>query len=214
MGATIVEFDVRFARTGEPVVYHDADVAAGTNGSGLVDQLSLAELRQFDIDGTTPGTQRYIPTLGEVLTDSKQAGAQRYIIELKTRPTASQRRAFLGQVNALGLSSRVVVESFSAATLGDIANAAPSLKRALVASKHTDPAVVRRAGTAYVPHYSLVTGDYVRALRAAGITEIYPWTANGTAAWKAMADAGVSGTMTDMTGIYQVARCRVAARRY
>jgi glycerophosphoryl diester phosphodiesterase len=214
LGATILEFDVRFARTGEPVVYHDAEISAGTNGTGLVAELSLAQLRQFAIDGTTPGTQRSIPTLGEVLHDSKQAGAQRYIIELKTRPTATQRRAFLTQINAVGLSPRVVVESFSAATLADIATAAPALKRAMVVSRYTDPAVVRRSGTAFVPHYSLVTDAYVRDLHAAGVTEIYPWTANTRGTWSAMAGAGVSGTITDLTANYLIAHCRIPVRRH
>jgi glycerophosphoryl diester phosphodiesterase len=46
-GADVVELDVRLTADGVPVVLHDPDVSVTTNGSGLIHQLSLAEVSNW-----------------------------------------------------------------------------------------------------------------------------------------------------------------------
>lgn len=196
-GASGLEFDVRFTRDGVPVVYHDASITSGTNGSGTISGKTYRTLMRYRIDHARTG-QRYIPTLRQVLHDTPSA--KLLIVELKTKPTARQLRTFLAAIND-HRPSRVIVESFSADTLAMVAKAQPSLRRALISWDAVPVETVRKAGTAYIPNARVITPEYVTALHAAGV-KVYPWTVNNPTAWRDMASAGVDGTMTDRTRGY------------
>jgi glycerophosphoryl diester phosphodiesterase len=79
--ADMVELDVRLCNSGEPVVIHDERLDRTTNGTGLVAEKPLKELKKLDA-----GKKEKIPTLQEVLefTDRKV----KVNIELKDRGTA------------------------------------------------------------------------------------------------------------------------------
>src|SRR3989344_1650436 len=62
IGVDIIELDVRVCKTGELVVFHDMALERTTNGSGLVADTSLAELKKLDA-----GEGEQIPTFGEVV---------------------------------------------------------------------------------------------------------------------------------------------------
>lgn len=47
-GATAIEVDVRTTRDGQLVLSHDAKIDRTTNGKGSINELTLAELKQFD----------------------------------------------------------------------------------------------------------------------------------------------------------------------
>jgi glycerophosphoryl diester phosphodiesterase len=65
-GADIVELDVRLTADAVPVILHDADVAATTDGQGFVHTLTLAELKRLDASGGR-GPRVEVPTLREAL---------------------------------------------------------------------------------------------------------------------------------------------------
>ena len=48
MGAVEIEFDVRFTRDGVPVVAHDSHLERVSNGSGMIEDKTLAELYEYD----------------------------------------------------------------------------------------------------------------------------------------------------------------------
>lgn len=48
MGAVEIEFDVRFTRDGVPVVAHDSNLERVSNGSGMIENKTLAELYEYD----------------------------------------------------------------------------------------------------------------------------------------------------------------------
>ena len=50
-GADAVELDVRLTADGIPVVMHDLDVAATTDGHGFVHTMTLADLKRLDASG-------------------------------------------------------------------------------------------------------------------------------------------------------------------
>src|SRR5512139_3897230 len=58
MGATMLELDVHLSRDGQLVVIHDPDLSRTTNGSGLVGDLSLADIQRLDA-----GLGEHVPTL-------------------------------------------------------------------------------------------------------------------------------------------------------
>ena len=78
-GADGIETDVRLTADGVAVLVHDADLARTTDGSGLVHQLTLEELRHADT-GAGP-----IPTLAEALALVAGHGAG-MALEVKNLP--------------------------------------------------------------------------------------------------------------------------------
>lgn len=62
LGANMVELDVRRTKDGKIVVIHDACVDRTTNGTGLVRDLTLEELGEFDV-----GKGKKIPILSNIL---------------------------------------------------------------------------------------------------------------------------------------------------
>ena len=77
LGADGIEFDVQLSADGVPVIFHDRTVDRVTGGSGVVSQMTLAELQSLEAgDGQT------IPTLDDLFT---QFGAAfLYNVELKS----------------------------------------------------------------------------------------------------------------------------------
>lgn len=62
LGADVIEFDIRTSSEGVPVVIHDEAVDAVTDGSGVVEDLTVEELKTLDVEGNET-----IPTLEEAL---------------------------------------------------------------------------------------------------------------------------------------------------
>jgi glycerophosphoryl diester phosphodiesterase len=62
LGVSFIEIDVYICATGEVVVIHDESVDRTTNGTGLVREMSLQELKDLDA-----GKGEHIPTLQEVI---------------------------------------------------------------------------------------------------------------------------------------------------
>ena len=54
LGADGVELDVQMTRDGELVVIHDERIDRVSNGSGMVGEYTLSQLRQYDFNRTNP----------------------------------------------------------------------------------------------------------------------------------------------------------------
>ena len=83
MGIEFIECDVRFTNDRHIVVIHDRTVDRTTNGSGLVSDFSLAELKQLDAGSwfSEDSAGERIPTLQETLTTV--AGSAELVVEIK-----------------------------------------------------------------------------------------------------------------------------------
>lgn len=87
VGADGIELDVHLSKDGEIVVIHDETVDRTTNGSGLVKEMTLAELKELDagIWFDTEYAGQTIPTLREVFELLEERQYQGCLnIELKT----------------------------------------------------------------------------------------------------------------------------------
>ena len=83
MGAHVVELDVHICRSGELVVAHDETVDRVSEGTGLIRDLTLSELKGLHFNRTHPEyANARIPTLAEVFSLLKPTGLQ-INIELK-----------------------------------------------------------------------------------------------------------------------------------
>ena len=107
-GADAVEFDVRMTADGYPVVLHDPDVSRTTDGTGIVSEMTLDEIRTLGV-----------PPLEEALVClSGRAGAD---IEIKNSPdepgytpdAEPAVEATLAALEELAFSGPLIVSSFN-----------------------------------------------------------------------------------------------------
>src|SRR5438552_3727229 len=114
LGVDVIECDVHLSADGALPVIHDHLLNRTTNGSGLVRDLTLAELKHLDAGswrGAAFAGER-IPALEEVLALARdRAGVA---IEIKNLPLAYPgiERAVVEAVAAAGMRPHVVVISF------------------------------------------------------------------------------------------------------
>lgn len=108
LGVDMVEVDVRQSADGELVVIHDATVDRTTNGTGLVKEKTLTQLRELDA-----GTGETIPTLREVLKMVKRKGTVEgqpsLMIEIKEPNIEKQ---VLNTLKLENMLQEVIVASF------------------------------------------------------------------------------------------------------
>jgi len=85
-GATVAEIDVQLTRDGHVILMHDRSIDRTTNGSGLVKDLSLAEIKALDAGGWFHArfSGERVPSLEEVLQWSR--GRLGLLVELKNFP--------------------------------------------------------------------------------------------------------------------------------
>jgi glycerophosphoryl diester phosphodiesterase len=107
-GADAVEFDVRMTADGHAVVLHDPDVSRTTDGTGLVPDMTLDEIRRLGV-----------PTLEEALRClSGRAAADIEIKNSSDEPGYTPNgepavEATLAALDEVGFSGAVIVSSFN-----------------------------------------------------------------------------------------------------
>ena len=115
MGADGVELDVHIARDGELVVAHDEAVDRVANGSGLICQMTTAELKKRRFNRTHPEYENAtIPTLREVFEILKPTNL-RVNVELKNSYIIYEglEEKCLKLADDMGMSGRILYSSFN-----------------------------------------------------------------------------------------------------
>ena len=117
-GADAIELDVHSSADGEIVVIHDPKVDRTTDGTGVVEEMTLADLGSLDagsrfrgVPGWFSGGPCRIPTLAQVL---QSFPATPLIIEVKTPVASALTRSLIERHGAAG---RCLVDSFHAEAL-------------------------------------------------------------------------------------------------
>ncbi len=218
-GVDVLEMDMAVTKDNVVVVSHDPllrpPVCTGPKPSGVIHELTLAELRQWDCGAvrnprfptqqTVPGTR--IPTLDEVF-ELASRGTFEYNIETKsfpdhpeyTPPPAEFARLVLEKIRQHHLEKRVILQSFDFRTLIAMRQLAPEIRlSALTETDRRDfTLIVKGAGNAEIisPEFHLVTPAKVAAAHAAGL-KVVPWTANTPADWDSLIQAKVDAIISD-----------------
>ena len=121
LGAGMVEFDVRLSRDRVPVVIHDPEVGRTTDGSGLVHELTAAQLSS--LNAGTEAVPTPVPTLAEVLRCvSGRAGIAAEIKNIPGEPAFEPTReaiveAVHAELERQGFDGPVLVVSFNPASI-------------------------------------------------------------------------------------------------
>jgi glycerophosphoryl diester phosphodiesterase len=144
-GADVVELDVRLTADGIPVILHDADVSSTTDGTGLVHELTLGQLKRLDA-GREEGTRHEIPTLAEAL-EVIAAGGAAANLEIKNlpgepafdSPRESVLEAALEAVASTGFDRPLLVSSFNWLTIERSKAVAPEIPTGFLTVAAIDP---------------------------------------------------------------------------
>ncbi len=122
IGCDYVELDVRRTKDGALVIMHDASINRMTNGKGKIEDLTLAEIRKFDVK-SRHGAQwagLKVPTFDEILDRAK--GHMKIYVDHKQAPPAE----VLAAINRHGMLHDVVVYG-GVATLREYKRLAPDV---------------------------------------------------------------------------------------
>ncbi len=117
-GADVLEMDAHITKDGHIVLMHDETVDDTTDGSGLIEEMTLEELKQLDAgyDWSNDGGQTFpyraqgiqVPTLDELFQKFPQ---MRYVIEIKLTANPID-KPFCDLIRENKMQNKVLVASF------------------------------------------------------------------------------------------------------
>ncbi len=217
-GVDVLELDLAVTRDNVLVASHDPvlpeGICSGGKGTRVIREMTLAQLRRWDCGAkvnpqyprqqAVPGTR--VPTLDEVFALAPR-GLFHFNVETKifrsrpelTPPPKEFARLLVDTVKRHRIEPRVIIQSFDFRTLEAARRIAPDIRRAAL---YEGPprdlvAMATDAGaTILSPHYPLADKATTAAAHAAGL-QVVPWTANTSADWDRLINAGVDAIITD-----------------
>ena len=217
MGADGVEFDVRLAKDGVPVVIHDADLMRTGRRDEKVADLTSAELARVDVGSWFNRTYKKrasndfysdtVPTL-EVVLEELRGFRGLIFIELKCRDAEVEAlcRAVCGIITPSPLLSRIIVKSFKLSVIPQMrfrcpgvktaALFAPKVMRFLRKEKHL-VRIASELGADHISvHRSLVTRKFMKEVAKTEMS-VTVWTADNPRWVKKAMRLGVTAIITN-----------------
>lgn len=201
LGATMVELDIHLSKDGELIVMHDADVRRTTNGSGLIADLTLAEIKRLDA-GAWFGPEfagQKVPTLAEVIGLIKG----RMLLNIEIKKGAARYDGIAARMVETLLEhdfvDDVVVSSFEREYLRETRQALDRVQTALLYQKPQENVcqeAVDEGWTAIHPNLKLVDQALVEDAHARCLG-VRAWNPNEVELMIPLLDLGVDGIGTD-----------------
>ena len=192
IGVDAVEFDVRKTKDNQLIVIHDPDVKRTTDGEGLVNELTLEEIKGFSAE-----KGEKIPTLQEALDflDKKV----KIVIELKETGYEDK---VLAEVHEKGLEKNVVVVSFKEEALRKVKELNGEVETGLIYVKHKNPvkAALDLQASYLLPLYRFTHSANVRKAHENGL-KVIVWTINTPEEVAEYQKKGVDGIASDKPDI-------------
>lgn len=216
MPSDAIELDIHATADGELVVIHDDTVDRTTNGSGRVQEFSLAALQKLDAGywWTADNGRSYpyrdrnirIPTLAKVFQEYPNCWIN---IDIKQHQPSIV-KPFADLIRDFGMEEKVCVGSFDEATVAAFRAELPDVATAASLSEVRRMVILHKLGLGRFFHspamafqipekhgrLSLVTPSFTRRAQRQQ-TAVHVWTVNEEVDMRRMIAAGVDGIMTD-----------------
>lgn len=225
LGASYIELDLQRTKDGHLVAMHDETVDRTTNGTGRVEDYTLAQLKQLDagswFNKTHPEYAKpeykdaKVPTLDEVL--SRYGTSANYYIETKTPDvypgmeeqllkTLKKHHMLTG--NSLN-NGHVLIQSFSEESLlkmHQLDSRVPLIrlldKNELQQQSEADLQRISSYAIGVGPEYTDLNAENTKHLKDLGFL-IHPYTVNETADMQRLNQYGVDGIFTNFADKYK-----------
>ncbi len=219
LGADVLEMDAHITKDGQIVLMHDEKVDRTTNGTGLIEDLTLGQLKQLDAaykwsndDGKTfpyRGQGIQVPTLEELFQKSPQ---MRYVIEIKLTQNPIDKPLCI-LIRKYNMQDKVVIASFHDAAMQNFRKTCPEVATSASRGEVTKFVLLGKVFLSglvapqyqsiqppYDPAESLnipvMTRRFIREAHAKNLA-VEPWTVDDPALMKQYIEWGVDGIMTD-----------------
>lgn len=216
MGVDVLELDVHSTVDGELVAAHDRTVNRTTNGSGQINQLTLAELKKLDAgyhftpdDGKTfplRGKGITIPTLQEIFDAFPN---QTFNVEPK-QAEPSITKPLCAMIRARNMTEKVIVGSFRQTAIDEFRAECAEVATSATPSEVSEFLALYKAGLGetYTPpmqvlqiperlgSLQIVSKEFVETARKLNL-QVHVWTINDTEDMKRLLEMNVDGIMTD-----------------
>jgi len=219
IGADVLEMDAHITKGGEIVLMHDEAVDRTTNGTGLIEDLTLAEIQQLDAaykwtndEGKTfpfRGQGIQVPTLNELF---EKYPDMRYVIEIKLTQNPID-KPFCNLIRAYNMQDKVIVASFHDQAMNGFRETCPEIATSasrtevrnfvLLGKVFLSGFVVPRYQSIQPPYdpseslgIPIMTERFLREAHAKNI-RVEPWTVNDPELMKQYIEWGVDGIITD-----------------
>lgn len=198
MGADGVELDTSLTRDGVPIVMHDLDLEATTDGKGPINALDLADIKKLDAGSKFAPKFKgeLVPTLDEVFA---ALGPEMFVnVELKSISYQANglEPAALEVIRRHKAEKRVIVSSFNPFALRRFRALAPEIPIGYLYSED-EPFYLRRGWLmiglkheARHPHETMIDAKYMAWAKRRGY-QVNTWTVDDPERIKALRDLGV-----------------------
>ncbi len=189
-----IELDVHVCKTGELIVIHDETLDRTTNYSGIVSQMTLAEIKKSRIF-----SQQEVPTLTETLDLINKKCLVN--IELKGENTFQKVAECIGFYvqNHQWSYTDLLVSSFDWNQLEKIKQIDSQITVGILTDNNFQSALefaLVISAKAIHPHYSLLNTENCKQASRAGV-EINTWTVNDPAEIEQIKKLSINGIITD-----------------
>ena len=181
----MIELDVRLSSDGGIVVFHDRDLSRTTDGTGPVEDLTLAQLKRLDAGSWFSGRFRgeRIPTLEEVIQAISSSRIELCIeIKIDRGREELRRELVAGTIDVIdqtGFRDRVIMASFDRESIRIARATRPEIRTGLIFNKDevwTECEKESYAGLDYLSaRWNIITAERVANAHRAG-RKVIAWT--------------------------------------
>ena len=219
IGADVLEMDAHITEDGQVVLMHDEEVDRTTEGTGLIEEMTLEELKQLDAaykwsndgDKTFPyrGQGIQVPTLEELFRKFPQ---MHYVIEIKLTQNPID-QVLCNLIRKHNMQDKVMVASFHDEAMQKFRDTCPEIA---TSASRTEVRNFVLLGKVFLsgfvaPQYQsiqppydpkesmnipIMTPRFIREAHAKNI-KVEPWTVDDPDLMKQYIEWGVDGIMTD-----------------
>jgi glycerophosphoryl diester phosphodiesterase len=221
LGVDVLEMDLHVTADGALVLIHDETVDRTTDGMGVVEQMTLAEVKALDAghywtddDGQTfpfRGQGITIATLEEVF---QAFPAMPMNIEIKLVENVPVVEPFCQMIRQYGMQDKVLVASFHQDALDQFRATCPEVSTSTTQNEVINFFARHFVGLAasyspvaqavQVPEYRsgihILTPRFIKDAHSRGM-DVHVWTVNDAEDMQRMIDLGVDGIITDRPDI-------------
>jgi glycerophosphoryl diester phosphodiesterase len=220
LGADVFEMDAHITRDGIIVLRHNETVDSTTDGSGNIEEMTLAELKKLDAgyQWSSDGGQTYpyrgkgiqVPALEELF---QKYPDKRYVIEIKLTQNPMD-RPFCELIRKYEMQDKVLVASFHDDAMAQFRATCPEVATSAARSEVTNYVLLSKLGLQGLlgqPKYqalqvpwetseskgiTVMTERFIKQAHAQNIA-VEPWTVDDPDLMKLYLSWGTDGIMTD-----------------
>ncbi|MGX9135937.1 glycerophosphodiester phosphodiesterase [Rummeliibacillus sp. JY-2-4R] len=213
MHGDYIEIDLQMTKDGKLIAMHDEKLDRTTNGTGLVKDYTLNEIKKLDAGSWF--NQAYpqyaqpeyvdlrVPTLEEIF--NKFGKNNSYYIETKSPNIyPGMEKELLRLVDKYHINKdKLLIQSFSSDSLKIVHDLDPSINLIQLLSYKSNATItdeeiasIKEYAIGVGPNHTYLNKDYIQKVVNSGL-EIHPYTVNDKARMQQLIDWGVTGMFTN-----------------